>query len=89
MEKIIIKYYLFINALTFLISGIDKIKAKRNKWRIKEIYLHTLSLFGGALGMFFSMILFRHKINKIQFVMITSFALALHIFIVWYLFILK
>lgn len=89
MKEILINYYLLVNSITFIVSGIDKIKAKQNKWRIKEIHLHALSFLGGALGMFFSMVLFRHKINKIYFVLLTSLAMAMHIFIGTYLLILQ
>lgn len=84
MKNIIINYYWLINAITFILSGLDKVKAIKNKWRIKEATLHLFSLLGGAFGMFAAMVLFRHKINKRFFIVITAMAFAIHGFILGY-----
>ena len=34
-------YLLGINAVTFIVYGIDKYKAKKAKWRIPEVYLSS------------------------------------------------
>ncbi|HBH11513.1 MAG: Putative membrane protein [Clostridiales bacterium 38_11] len=81
MRDYLTNYYLFINTLTLIISGIDKIKAKHAKWRIKESTLYMLSFLGGAFGMVISMLLFRHKTQKNKFIVIISLAFALHLFI--------
>ena len=44
-------YYLFaINAVTFLLYGMDKYKAKKDKWRISEATLLTMAARGGSIG---------------------------------------
>ena len=50
-----------LSVITFFIYGIDKIKAKKGKWRISEKTLLLMSFFGGAVGGFAAMQLFRHK----------------------------
>lgn len=53
-----------INVLSFLIYGLDKLKAKYHKWRISEKTLLLLAILGGSYGSYFAMILFRHKTRK-------------------------
>ena len=40
-------YLLAINAVTFIVYGIDKYKAKKAKWRIPEATLLLLAVLGG------------------------------------------
>ena len=40
-------YLLAINAVTFIVYGIDKYKAKKAKWRISEATLLLLAVLGG------------------------------------------
>ncbi len=53
-----------INVLSFLIYGLDKLKAKYHKWRISEKTLLLLAILGGSYGSYFAMILFHHKTRK-------------------------
>ena len=43
-------YLLAINAVTFIVYGIDKYKAKKAKWRISEATLFLLAVLGGSIG---------------------------------------
>ena len=43
-------YLLVINAVTFIVYGIDKYKAKKAKWRIPEATLLLLAVLGGSIG---------------------------------------
>ena len=55
-------YYLIaINAITFITYGIDKWKARKNKWRIPESTLLLHAVFGGSIGAFLGMRVWRHK----------------------------
>lgn len=61
LSKIIVAVLIIMNVLAFALMGIDKRRAVKKQWRIKEatLFLAT-ALFGGlggTLGMFF----FRHK----------------------------
>ena len=50
MQKAIIIYLLAVNAVTFIVYGIDKYKAKHDNWRISEATLLLLAVFGGSIG---------------------------------------
>ena len=55
-------YYLFaINAITFVVYGIDKYKAKKAKWRISEATLLLLAVVGGSIGAWMGMRVWHHK----------------------------
>ena len=54
-------YLLAINAVTFIIYGIDKYKAKKAKWRISEATLLLLAVLGGSIGAWMGMKLWHHK----------------------------
>lgn len=63
----ILCYLLVLNLSTFLLFWIDKRKAVRRKWRIKEATLLGMSLLGGAAGGLAAMHLFHHKTQKNKF----------------------
>lgn len=67
MEKILLVYLLAINIITFATYGIDKMKAKRNKWRISEATLLLLALCGGSLGAWAGMKVWHHKTKHLKF----------------------
>ena len=54
-------YLLVINAVTFIVYGIDKYKAKKAKWRISEATLLLLAVLGGSIGARMGMKVWRHK----------------------------
>ena len=54
-------YLLGINAVTFIVYGIDKYKAKKAKWRISEATLLLLAVLGGSLGAWMGMKVWHHK----------------------------
>ena len=60
-------YLLIINALAYLLFGIDKSKASKRQWRIKESYLLGVCSIGGAIGGILGMKSFRHKTKKPKF----------------------
>lgn len=66
--KYIIMYVIIINLIAFLAMYIDKRRAKKGRWRIKESTLFTLVLLGGGIGGIAGMYVFRHKTQKMQFV---------------------
>ncbi len=63
-----IYYLIIINVLSFIVMGIDKHNAIKNKYRVSEKSLFILSIFGGAIGTFIAMFIFRHKIRKKAFI---------------------
>lgn len=54
-------YLLAINAVTFIVYGIDKYKAKKAKWRISEATLLLLAVLGGSIGAWIGMKVWHHK----------------------------
>ena len=60
-QRIIIIYLLVINTATFFTYGIDKWKAKKSKWRIRETSLLTLAVLGGSIGAWLGMKVWHHK----------------------------
>ena len=54
-------YLLAINAIAFIMYGIDKYKAKKAKWRISEATLLLLAVVGGSIGAWMGMKVWHHK----------------------------
>ena len=54
-------YLLAINAVAFIMYGIDKYKAKKDKWRIPEVTLLLLAVVGGSIGAWMGMKVWHHK----------------------------
>ena len=54
-------YLLTINAVAFIMYGIDKYKAKKAKWRISEATLLLLAVLGGSIGAWMGMKVWHHK----------------------------
>ena len=54
-------YLLGINAVTFIVHGIDKYKAKKAKLRIPEATLLLLAVLGGSIGAWMGMKVWHHK----------------------------
>ena len=59
--KPLLIYLFLVNALGLVFMLSDKVKAKKNKWRIPEATLMGLAIVGGSLGVMIGMRLFRHK----------------------------
>ena len=60
-------YLVIINVLGFLIMGLDKAKAKKQKYRISENTLLFVALIGGSLGSYLGMYCFHHKTKHVKF----------------------
>lgn len=65
--RIALYYLLAVNLLTFISYGIDKWKARRNRWRIPEATLLLLAALGGSIGALLAMKMFRHKTQHKKF----------------------
>ena len=61
MNKLLIAYLLLINALGFGLMLLDKWKAKKNRWRIRESTLMLTAALGGSVGSLLGMYTVRHK----------------------------
>lgn len=67
MIQLILIYLLIINAVGALLMLVDKLKAKKNLWRIPESTLFTAALLGGSIGCLIGMYAFRHKTKHLTF----------------------
>ncbi len=56
-----------VNVFTFLLYGLDKLKAQRGKWRIPERTLLLFTWLLGGVGAFAGMRVFRHKTKHLAF----------------------
>lgn len=79
-------YYLFgINAITFALYGIDKLKSKKGWWRIPEKTLLMFAVIGGSMGALCGIQLFHHKTKHKKFYLGVPILLALQIALICYL----
>ena len=85
----IIEILIGANVLTFLVYGLDKWKAKRAKWRIREAALLTLAVLGGSIGAWLGMKVWHHKTQHKKFkygipaIIITQLVLIGYILLKW------
>ena len=85
--KYFLLYLLLINAAAFLLMLVDKLKAKKNRWRIPERTLFGSALLGGSIGAILGMYTFRHKTRHLSFtlgmpaILLAQVALAIWIFL--------
>jgi len=77
-----INYLIIINIISFIIMGLDKLFAIKNKRRISENTLLFLSIIGGVFGTTLGMIIFKHKIRKPKFLILIPIILILIIYII-------
>ncbi len=63
----ILIYLAAINIVAFFLYGIDKWKAKRNKWRITEARLLWIAVAGGSIGALLGMKVWHHKTQHAKF----------------------
>lgn len=73
-----------INLAGFLLMGLDKLRARRNAFRIPEATLFLFAIFGGSIGCILGMNLFRHKTQKPAFYIGLPVILAVQIVITLY-----
>lgn len=65
--KLLLYYLLIINAAGFLLMLVDKWKAKKNRWRVRESTLLIVAALGGSIGSLAGMYLCRHKTQHLKF----------------------
>ena len=85
---ICIIYFIVTNLAGFLLMGVDKQKAKKNQWRIKEKTLFTLAIIGGSLGSILGMFCFHHKTRHYRFMIGMPIILIIQIMLFIFLFFL-
>lgn len=62
-----ILYLIIINAAGLILMLADKRAARKSAWRIPEAVLMRTAFFGGCFGIYWGMMLFRHKTKHPKF----------------------
>ena len=75
-----------VNMVTFLAYGLDKWKARRNRWRIPEAVLLWMAVLGGSPAALVAMHLFHHKTLHKKFRYGVPTILFIHIIVAVYLY---
>ena len=58
---VVLAYFITVNVLGLVLFGIDKWKAKHDKWRISEATLLSVTIIGGSIGAWVGMKVWHHK----------------------------
>lgn len=73
------------SVLSFLLFAVDKFRAKARRRRIPEATLMLSALLGGSLGAMLAMQIFRHKTQKMLFILGLPLCLLINAAAVWFL----
>lgn len=82
--KYFLLYLLIVNAATFILMLVDKIKAKKKLWRIRESTLILSAVIGGSIGVLAGMYTFRHKTKHLKFTVGVPLIMGAQILLVSY-----
>lgn len=74
-------YLIIMNIIAFIVYGIDKWKAQRNRWRISEKMLFFIAVVGGSVGALAGMYTFHHKTLHKKFTIGVPLILAIQVMI--------
>lgn len=83
-------YLGLVNLTAFVLFGIDKLKARRGRWRVSEAALLWTAVAGGSAGALLGMRVWRHKTKHLKFsygvpaILAVHAALAVWIWLKWY-----
>ena len=67
MKSCLLLWILVWNGIAFVLMGLDKGRAKGQKWRIPEKVLFLSAALGGSIGAMLGMSFFRHKTRHWSF----------------------
>ena len=67
-----------VNVITFVVYGIDKLKAKKGKWRVPEATLLLLAVVGGSVGAWCGVRVWHHKTMHAKFKYGIPLIMAVH-----------
>ena len=73
-------FLVIVNIISLTFFGVDKLKSKRGGWRIPELRLLLVALFG-PFGAYAGMLLFKHKTRKVKFLLVPIF-LFIHLYLI-------
>ncbi len=67
LQIVILSYLLIINLIAFILYGVDKKRAIRNEFRIRERVLLWMARLGGGIGSWLGIKSFHHKTKHTRF----------------------
>lgn len=82
LQKIILIYMAAINICAFIMCLYDKRAAIKRRYRISEKALFTVSIIGGAAGMFLGMLMVRHKTRHWYFMLFIPLFIIIHVVLI-------
>ena len=68
-----------VNVITFVVYGVDKLKAKKGKWRVPETTLLLLAIIGGSVGAWCGVKVWHHKTKHLKFKYGIPFIMAVQV----------
>ena len=60
-------YFFFINCLAVFLTVLDKVRAVRGGWRVRESTLLLVAVLGGGPAMLLTMLIAHHKVHRPKF----------------------
>ncbi len=85
MINVILIFILLMSISAFFLMGYDKAQAKKKGSRVSEKTLWTFAIFGGGIGAYLGMQLFRHKTKHTNFRVGFLMLLLVYIFLIFWL----
>lgn len=85
----LVLYLIIINAVGLILMLMDKRAARKSAWRIPEARLMGIALSGGCFGIYWGMMLFRHKTKHPKFRIGVPLIMVLYIMLFVFLLIVK
>lgn len=67
MAALLLSCIIGVNVITFVVYGIDKLKAKKGTWRVPETTLLLLAIVGGSVGAWCGVKVWHHKTMHAKF----------------------
>lgn len=78
MISLLLSCIIGVNVITFVVYGIDKLKAKKGKWRVPEATLLLLAVVGGSVGAWCGVRVWHHKTMHAKFKYGIPLIMAVH-----------
>ncbi len=75
------------NITTFLMMGIDKYKAAKGMWRIREKTLLISAFLFGGIGILCGMYVFRHKTKHWSFKILVPAAVVINLILCYFIYV--
>lgn len=85
MIALLLSCIIAVNVITFVVYGIDKLKAKKGKRRVPEATLFLLAIVGGSVGAWCGVKVRHHKTMHVKFKYGIPLIMAMHAVLLVYL----